>query len=213
MKKLFIVALCTLSTFALKAVTLNLDLHCLIQGYYSSAGQMTPAAFNQGCPWAVPGLTDRVLIQLRKKNAPYAIVGVAIVNLPTSGHVLCNISHPLLTNGSYYIVVKNARNALETWSSQAVSFVSGVYSVYDFTTSASKAYGNNQILVDNYYCFYSGDVNQNGCINTIDTDLIGVDIANFVFGCFATDINGDVNVDLLDVPIVQANLGKCVMHP
>lgn len=211
MKKLIILFCCIFSVFASKAVTLNLDLHCLIQGYYSSNGQMTPAAYNQGCPWATPGMSDRILVQLRKGGAPYSIVGQAIASLPTSGHLLVNISNDKLTNGSYYLVIKNMRNGLETWSSAPVSFVSGIYTVYDFTTSANKAYGNNMVKVTDsetlqgYYCFYSGDVNQDGNIDLIDDLQMENAVLNFASGCVTTDLNGDGNVDLLDLAIFQSN--------
>jgi hypothetical protein len=110
-------------------------------------------------------------------------------------------------------VIKH-RNAIETWSANPIT-ISGITN-YDFTTSASQAYGSNQTEVESgIWAFYSGDINQDENIDLLDLGDIETDINNFQFGYFATDINGDGNVDLLDGPIVENNINSFVFssHP
>lgn len=209
----------------LKAGTTYLQLTCLIEGYYIGNAQMTPAAVNEGCAWAVPDLTDRVLIQLRNATAPYAIVGQAIANLPVTGVTISvPITHSKLQSGSYYIVVKNTRNAVEIWSSHAVGFTLGHTTSYDFTRDPANTFGNNVKKVGGtapgyplgVFAMYSGDVNQDGNIDLIDDQLMEYAVTHFLTGCVTTDLNGDGNVDLLDLAIFEGNpLGAFigVKHP
>lgn len=79
---------------------------------------------------------------------------------------------------------------------------------YDFYSAANKAYGDNQIRVDNSpvtYALYSGDVNQDGTIDLGDGSLIDNDATNFVSGYAATDVNGDGIVDVADAVFADNN--------
>ena len=71
---------------------------------------------------------------------------------------------------NYYIAVKH-RNAVETWSKNTQAFSSGILN-YNFTTSAAQAYGDNMILKLTKYCFFSGDVNQDGVVDLTDVGLL-----------------------------------------
>ncbi|MEP7197053.1 MAG: hypothetical protein ABI851_11085 [Saprospiraceae bacterium] len=208
-----------------KAATTYLNLTCIIEGYHLGSGQMTAAAFNEGCAWAVPNLTDRVQIQLRKKTPPYAIVAQAIGNLYSTG--LTNtipLSHANLVSDSYYLVVKNTRNAVEVWSAQPVQFTISSTTTYDFSKDPASAYGNNMKKVGGVatgyplgvWAFYSGDVNSDGNIDLLDAAKMEYDVLHFAYGCVKTDLNGDGNVDLLDMAIFESNpLGAFigVIHP
>lgn len=44
----------------------------------------------------------------------------------------------------------------------------------------------------------------------LDLNNIEIDINNFLSGYLSTDINGDVNVDLLDLPIVENNINSFI---
>ncbi len=199
------------------ASTTYLNMKAFIQGYYDCCGEMVPAAVNQGCPWQVPNLTDRVQVYLRKAGAPYTIVATAIGNLYTNGNTnTIPISHTSLISGDYWIVVKNTLNAMETWSSTPVNFKIGKTTSYDFTIASSQAFGKNMVQVQSgVWAFYSGDVNHSGCIDDVDQQILNDDIASFAWGCISTDLNGDGNTDLLDSPIMQnnLNLGICVKKP
>jgi hypothetical protein len=114
----------------------------------------------------------------------------------------------------YYIVIKH-RNGIETWSKNPVTLM-GSTVLYDFTTSISKAYGNNMTLLSNgKAAIYNGDINQDENIDLLDFSIVETDINNFQSGYFATDINGDGNVDLLDIAPVEDNINQFVFsnHP
>ncbi|MBS1516987.1 MAG: hypothetical protein JSS91_02770 [Bacteroidetes bacterium] len=106
----------------------------------------------------------------------------------------------------YYIQL-NHRISIEVWSKNTVTFNNGdMY--YDFYSAANKAYGDNQIRVDNSpvtYALYSGDVNQDGTIDLGDGSLIDNDATNFVSGYAATDVNGDGIVDVADAVFADNN--------
>jgi hypothetical protein len=83
--------------------------------------------------------------------------------------------------------------------------------MYDFTTASNKAYGSNQSEVESgVWALFSGDLNGDENIDLLDLGNLETDISNFQFGYFATDINGDGNVDLLDSPIVEENINAFV---
>ena len=118
------------------------------------------------------------------------------------------ISNPSFTktaSGNYYIVVKH-RNHLETWSRLAQSFTSGTSVIYDFTTAANKAYGNNMKQVGSVWVFYGGDPNMDGSIDAMD---ISIFIAQFGYtgSYLSCDFNGDGSVDAMDVQIIASNFG------
>jgi len=137
-----------------------------------------------------------------------------IATLKTNGTLTCSFPGST-TNSSYYIVIKH-RNTIETWSSSPVMIVPNV--TYDFSTMASKAYGNNQINISgngSIWAFYNGDVNQDANIDLLDLNNIEYDINVFQFGYQASDVNGDGNVDLLDLPLIEDNINQFIfsIHP
>lgn len=76
---------------------------------------------------------------------------------------------------------------------------------YDFSTSASQAYGSNMTLKGSVYAIYSGDINQDGIIDVGDLSQVENDAQIFTFGYSATDVNGDDFVDAADLAIVENN--------
>lgn len=214
MKKFILVLSFFCSCILANAGTTYLQLTCLIEGYHIGGGVMTPAAYTQGCAWAVPGLSDRVQVQLRNASAPYDIVGTAVGLLYTNGITnVIPITHSKLNSGSYYVVVKNTRNGVAIWSSTPINFTLGQTTSYDFTRDPSKTYGNNVKKVGGVatgyplgvFAMYSGDVNQDGNIDIIDENLMEYAITHFLTGCVTTDLNGDANVDILDQAIFESN--------
>lgn len=81
----------------------------------------------------------------------------------------------------------------------------GITLPYDFSSSASQAYGNNLVLTGSAYCLYSGDVDQNGFVNTADILIISNAVSVFTPGYVASDINGDGICDLTDLLIAYNN--------
>jgi hypothetical protein len=108
-------------------------------------------------------------------------------------------------NNNYYLVVKH-RNTLETWSALPVNLIAPVTN-YDFTTAASKAFGNNQAnLGGGLFGIYSGDINQDQVINLLDMDLNKNDAANFLTGYIESDLTGDWIVESADVSLIENNV-------
>ena len=108
-------------------------------------------------------------------------------------------------SGNYYVVVKH-RNSVETWSkSGGIAYTVGGNLNYDFTTSASQAFGNNLQLVGGKYCIYTGDVNQDGVVSLPDVIDIYNSASIFATGYLNTDIDGNNNIDLNDITMAYNN--------
>jgi hypothetical protein len=106
---------------------------------------------------------------------------------------------------SYYITVKH-RNHLETVSKTAQSFASTKV-VYNFKSTATQAYGDNQKLLSaGVYGIYGGDVNQNGFIDINDAGIMNPGILVGDQGYLVTDVNGDGFVDINDAGTVNPSI-------
>lgn len=189
-------------------VTLNLKFY--IQGYYLGNGLMQPMLYNDGIiinPYSTE--VDYINVELHSPTAPYDLVENVFQTFQTNGTLTCNFSSYLF-NSSYYIVIRH-QNALTTWSANPVLLTANT--IYDFSTSATKAYGNNQIDLSGngaIWALYSGDINQDENIDLIDASILEYDVNNFQFGYLVTDLNGDGNVDLLDSPTLEANINNFI---
>ena len=185
------------------------NLKLFFQGYYDGAGLMLPALLNENAGTSTT-VTDQITVELRDPNT-LAVVSSVNTLLYTNGTAVC-IFPPV--NNSYYIVVRH-RNNLVTWSAAPIAIgATPVY--YDFSTAASKAYGNNQIQKEpGIWAMYSGDIQQDENIDLLDLSILEVDINNFENGYFVTDLNGDGNVDLLDAPLLEDNVNNFIysIHP
>lgn len=151
--------------------------------------------------WESCPSVNSVTILLRNSTSPYAIV--ESVNGSAGGNVSSVIGFGNAVDGvPYYVVVKSV-NSVETWSATPVTFSSHAAS-YDFTTSLSKAYGNNQILSGGIPSIYQGDANQDGQVDGTDVVLTYNDASNFLTSP-ATDYNCDATTDLTDILIAFTN--------
>jgi hypothetical protein len=122
----------------------------------------------------------------------------------------CQILIPSAYSSSpYYVGIKH-RGSIETWTNSPIILNNGI--VYNFTTSASKAYGDN--LVNDgtgIYLIYNGDVNQDGSVDFNDYPDLDIGTNNGDFGYFATDLNGDASVDFNDYPKLDINSNNGVL--
>jgi len=193
----------------------NLELRAFIQGYYIG-NQMMTAVVN---PVLYPTICDTVTVELADENSPYNILYTAKSVLATDGTGSFEFP-PSVLNNAYYIVVKH-RNALETWSSIPVSF-NTTSVLYDFSTTAGKAYGNNLANMDGEFCFYSGDVSdgvssgvQDGIINIDDYDALENSLTLFTTGYSVYDLTGDGLVESADFSLMGTNIsqGISLMRP
>ncbi|HQF43073.1 MAG TPA: hypothetical protein PK073_09165, partial [Ignavibacteriaceae bacterium] len=145
---------------------------------------------------------DTVTVELRNNAPPYSLVDQTKILLDNNGQG--NGKFYEAVNGTpYYIVVKH-RNSIETWSALPQAFTSNSLS-YDFTTAADRAFGNNLKLINVKWCVYSGDVNQDGYVDTEDLNLVFIDNVNGSTGYIRTDLNGDLFTEIEDLIIVFRN--------
>lgn len=188
-----------LTTNNLPAVrTLNLTL--FLEGLFNGTS-MNKAQNSEGDQFAGP-VADQITLELHHATFPYALAGGAYtINLNIDGSAQLTI--PASFNASYYIVIKH-RNSLETWSASPVSF-SGSTVAYSFTNSFSQAFGSNLKEMGGVYAIFSGDVNQDGAVDTADMTPVDNHGAAYSSGYLATDVNGDGIVDTGDMTIVDNN--------
>ncbi|MBK9333340.1 MAG: hypothetical protein IPM96_13260 [Ignavibacteria bacterium] len=145
---------------------------------------------------------DTVKIYLANSSPPYNSLDLANIYLNSTGNASANFNSA--SSGNYYIRVTH-RNALETWSTSAVSFTGGSVTNYSFITAQAQAFGNNQLMNLGRWCFFCGDANQDGVIDLSDGSDVDNDAFNFVSGYVNTDVNGDGVVDLTDAAYVDNN--------
>jgi hypothetical protein len=173
----------------------KLKLTALIQGFYNDS-IMVP---------------DTVKIEIHNSVSPYSLVDsfIAVLDSTGFGTFYFTSAH---NDSSYYLVFKH-RNSIETWSAAPHYFTFDTLT-YNFTTDSTKAYGNNMIKKNGKWCIYSGDVNQDGVVDSGDLGLVNADVSNYITGYARTDINGDEMVDSNDSGIVDNNnsnyVGKIV---
>ncbi len=183
--------------------TLNLKVY--LEGLYAGAGTMNQAKGNSG-PQFGNNIADKVSIEIHNATSPYLVAYTYNdIDLNVNGTLsITNISGN--ANGSYYLVVKH-RNSVETWSNIPVNF-SGLSSIsYDFTTSASKAFGNNLKLMSGaIYAIYSGNVTQDNSIDGSDMASVDNAVTSLLMGYHPEDVNGDGVVDASDMAIIDNNV-------
>jgi hypothetical protein len=144
---------------------------------------------------------DTFKVNIRNSFSPYSIVDSSEVYYIFNNWFVFNNA----PSGSYYIEV-DQRNSLNTWSNMPLSFsTGGPFTVFDFTTSASQAFGDNQVLEDQVYCIYSGDVNKDNVINLLDVLIVYNSATAFQTGYVVPDVDGNEIVDLDDLLIVYNN--------
>ncbi len=180
--------------------TLNLKL--FIEGLYSGSSLMNKAK-NQTADQFSGTIADKVNIEFHDPlDYPTVVFSANDVSLNTNGTIALT-SIPSGFSGSYYVTVRH-RNSIAVTTASPVAFTSGVTS-YDFTTSADKAFGSNLKEIGGAFCFFSGDVNQDGIINPADKTLAENEVSGFQEGYLPADINGDGLMDLSDLIMIDNN--------
>lgn len=179
----------------------KVNLKLFLEGYYNiSTHKMVSVKANQGIGTSTTYVDD-ITVELRNATSG-ALVVTTSAQLQTNGTALASFSTS--PTGFYYIVIKH-RNSIETWSATPLTVGTAPVS-YDFSDTASKAYGSNQSLLETgVYGMYSGDVNQDGFVDAFDVVPVMNDIDFLLEGNLITDINGDGFVDSFDLPILSNN--------
>jgi hypothetical protein len=176
------------------------NLKLFIEGYYAGSSTMTPVKANQGVGSSATDVDD-ITVELR--DGSNALMATTTASLQTNGDATATFTSG--PTGSYYIVVKH-RNAIDTWSATTQSVSTSTPLTYDFSNAASKAYGSNMVLLSaGVYGFYSGDLNDDGSIDSSDFPDLFNDSDNLIEGYYATDLNGDGFVDSSDFPVLFNN--------
>ncbi len=187
---------------------IQLQIKAFLEGLYNSgSGQM-----NKAKDYVSGAVTDRfagtvadqVTVELHDATTYATVIYQApLVNLHQDGTATAMI--PVEYHGNYYITIKH-RNHIETVSSSTISF-SSLNINYDFTTSPSKAFGNNQKLLNTgIYGLYTGDVNQDGSVNASDRSLVNSRVISIDKGYLSEDVNGDGSVSTTDRSIVNSGV-------
>lgn len=191
----------------------SLQVKAFVQGYYLGNSTMDKTLYNQGVdPNPNTNVTDSILVELHQATSPYALVYSYHGLLKTNGTIDCIF--PGTASGNSYYIVLNHRNSIRTWSALPVTM--NAVTSYDFSNAASKAFGNNEILLSsNVWGLYSGDVNQDLSIDAFDFLTAYSDMQNGLFGYYVTDMNGDGAVDAFDYLVMypNINLGVTVEMP
>lgn len=189
----------------------ELNIKAFLQGLYIGNQQMISSisAVNYYYYPNSPAnsLADTIMVELYSSVFPYTKVFSQKTILDING----NASIFFNSGGSYYVVIKH-RNSIATWSAAPVYFSTTSPITYDFTTSASKAYGGN-LIDDGYGTFmiYTGDINHDGSVDF--NDYPEIDYFSYIgyWGYTSGDLNGDAYLDFNDYPLLDVNSSNGVM--
>ena len=149
---------------------------------------------------------DTVTVYLRNITSPYSKVDSAKAVIDSMNFTGV-FTFPNAPSGTYYIASKHL-NSIETWSKAGGEPMTiNNTTIYDFTTAASQAYGNNLKLKGSKYCAYSGDINQDGIIDASDLIKVYNDSYVGLTGRYiVSDLNGDSVVDASDISTTDNNV-------
>lgn len=190
--------------FGTVSATLNLKLY--LEGLFNPVTLRMAKAHDQNGDKYPGTIADQIQVLLADPAFPFAVLHTADnVDLDQDG--TCSVTFPF--EGSYYLIVKH-RNSIETWSSDPVSLMPGAVT-YNFSAAASRAYGDNLKQISGRWVIYSGDVNQDGIIDTADMTPVDNDASNYITGYLNTDVNGDGAIDTGDMTTVDNNANNYIV--
>ncbi|MBL0105002.1 MAG: putative metal-binding motif-containing protein [Bacteroidetes bacterium] len=184
--------------------SLVVNLKVFIQGYYLGGGQMQAVVD----PTNQPLNCDTLILKLASSTSPYQIQYTDTAILHTDGSV--QFEFPFAAAGSHFFILRH-RNALETWGTASVTIASNMF--YDFTSSASQAFGNNMPnLGDGKFGLWSGDISngtnsgvQDGRIDAYDFTEMDNDVSQFISSYHVADLTGDNCVESTDYSLIENN--------
>jgi len=181
-------------------VTRTINLKVFLEGLYNPATSQMNKAKDVGGDKYPGTIADKIQVKVAKPFSPYSVCYVVNdVDLHQDG--TCTITVP--RTGYYYLVVMH-RNSIETWSGLPVNAIpEPVY--YDFSTSASQAYGDNQKQVPGRWVIWGGDVNQDGIVDSGDMNPVENASVAITVGYVVEDVNGDGIIDSGDMNIIENN--------
>jgi hypothetical protein len=188
---------------------LKLNVKVFLEGYYSGGSTMTTTLRDLNLSIDATA-TDSLTVNLWSPdsvsninaNPSFSLKGI----LHTNGTM--GVYLPKSTIGSIYYIALKHRNSIETWSATPIKISESNY--YNFTDSASKAYGDGinapmKDMGNGEYALYSGNTDQDRTIDINDMSNTENDAFNFAYGYNNTDSNGDGASDALDMQIIENN--------
>ena len=197
-------------TFFVVPPPVVLEVKIFIEGLYRGNGSMVPLLYNLGLN-GNSNVVDTAWVDLHNAVYPFELLNSKSTLIYSNGSGFVQFLDTVLGQ-SYYLVIRH-RSSLETWSSQPVSFNSLSVS-YFFTDVISKAFGNNmRDLGDGKFAIYSGDVNQDGTISSLDLSFIENSILIPSGGYDNNDLNGDGITESADYSLQENNLSLSKMNP
>jgi hypothetical protein len=180
----------------------TLNLNVFLEGLYDGANTMRKAQDDMGDHFTGT-VADQITVELHNE-LDYMNIEYSAQNTDLNTDGTATVIVPATYNGMYWLTVKH-RNSVETTSNAVVDF-SGNTIAYNFTTSASQAYGDNQKdLGEGVFGLFIGDANQDGLIDGDDLVFMDPDITVGNVGYLSSDLNGDGLVDGDDLVKGDAN--------
>jgi hypothetical protein len=190
--------------------TLNLSA-VMLEGLYAGAGQMRQAWNGTGPNWPAD-IADHITIELRN-STNYATIEYTVTDVELHLNGTASVSIPATYSGTYYITIRH-RNSIETTTALAVS-LAGTIINQSFATTADVYGGNLNLSTDGFRMIYTGDVNQDGVIDSGDFTPVVNDANNYVAGYLVTDLDGNGSIDSGDFTFMVNNGNNYVgtIHP
>jgi hypothetical protein len=175
-----------------------------MEGLYNTATGLMNQALGASGPEFGTNIADQITVELHNSLSTYD-VSFTFSNLDIYTNGTFSITTlPATISDSYYVVIKH-RNSIETWSAIPVDFGLGNTINYDFSVSASQAYGSNLKLMGTAYSVFGGDATTDGTVD--GSDLAAADNASsqLLSGYNPEDVNGDGIVDGSDMAMIDNN--------
>jgi len=177
------------------------NLKLFVQGYYDAdLGVMRSVKYNQSFGIAADNEVEDLTIELFDPETQ-ELIAATTATLHTDGTLQASFASS--PSGNFWVAVRGS-NTIKTWSATPLT-VGSTPLDYDFSTAAEQSYGSNMIQMGSVWAFYSGDIDQNGNIDTGDYPTWEDDYFNFASGIYASDLDGNGNVDTGDYPFWELN--------
>jgi hypothetical protein len=185
----------------------TLSLELFLQGLYVGSGSMREASDGNGSAFG-NGIADHINVELHSSSDYSNIVfSSQNINLNTDGSATLIV--PSEFNSDYFITIRH-RNSISVTSSVPVSFFGGIVQ-YNFTDDAGKAFGSNQIMLnEGLWALFTGDIDQDNHIDGADLILADNAAISSASGYFPSDSDGDGVVDIDDVNLIEGNASNFV---
>jgi hypothetical protein len=188
-------------TIVVNPCNAQLDVKVFLQGFYLGGGFMNATLMNQGVSMD-PTVCDSITVALYSTTMPSVPLAAETTLLKTDG--TATVPVPIgLVGQSCYVVIKH-RNSLETWSALPITL--STVNNYDFSSSVSAAFGDNQAMMDTYAAIYSGDINQDFVVDAFDYLSLDIDLVLGLSGYLNTDLTGDGSTDAFDYLVIDPNV-------